>query len=252
MLDISLEDTFGKRYVIKTFQQNTHQGALQPLKFSDKNRAFSFVCGLRVPHGYWQRTLGSIERGSLSSFHCKSDSGQSSPEHRISQYLYYKRIYIYELVNSRAHKDAQGSRSFEQSNGDRYTFNHVSAQLLAGPHQYVALNSETDIADLLRELPCDERQLDELARSLDLGGTPGSGNGHSRARISAGIMAGEIIVSVRPKRVIPPEPVVLQALTAADRPMVVEPALSCQAGEGCACWRCAGYEKSGTDTGRGR
>ncbi len=48
MLDSILKDSFGKRYLIKTSRQSSVRGLLQPLKFTDKNRAFSFVCGLRV------------------------------------------------------------------------------------------------------------------------------------------------------------------------------------------------------------
>jgi len=217
MFDLALEDTFGKRYVIKAFQQNTHQGSLQPLTFTDKNRAYSFVCGLRVPHGYWRRTLHSITQSNLSAIHCKSTSGQHSPEHLISEYLYRGRLYIYELVNYNADKNNQSKRSFDQGNGERYSFHHVSAQLLDSTQQRVALNSEAAVSELLKDLSCDEQQLDELARSLNLGDTQGS-NGQSQALIITAIMAGDVIVRFQPKRVTPPEPMELPGLSAVDRP----------------------------------
>jgi len=224
MLDLILKDTFSRRFLIKASRQNTAGGLLQPLKFTDKNRAFSLVCGLCVPHGYWSQTLHSIERGNLSSIHTKSTSGRDSAEHRIAQYLYHKRIYIYELVNYNLNKDNLSNRSFEQSNGDSYTFSHVSAQLLASTQQPIELQSESAIGRLLWSLSCNEKQLNELAQALDLGGAENTGGAQtggaeSRERIIAAILAGEVIVSLQPKVSTPPKPLELLLPTVADRSM---------------------------------
>ncbi|HED35951.1 MAG TPA: hypothetical protein ENJ08_17280 [Gammaproteobacteria bacterium] len=219
MLDLILKDTFGKYYIIKTSRQNTARGLLQALNFTDKNRAFSFACNLCVPHGYWRLILYSVERGNLSSIHAKSTSGRHSAEHRIAEYLYRRRVYIYELVNYSASKGSQGKRSFEQRNGDRYTFSHVSTQLLASAQQPIELDSEADIGKLLWDLSFNEKQLNELAQALNLVGAENTGGAQSRDLVIGAIMAGEIIVRHQPKPSTPPKPLELLEPTAADRPM---------------------------------
>lgn len=217
MLDTTLEDTFGKHYAIRQFQQSTPHNTLEPLDFAGISQAFSFISRLRVPHGYWLRTLSSIEKASLSSIHTKSTAGRTGPEHRISEYLYQKRLFIYELVNS---SSDLSKRSIEHDNGDRYTFHHVSALLLSSTPQTHELRSESAAQALLSELPYSEKQLDELASALNL--SPAQG-GTSSETIIAALTAGEIIVSKQPKLNAPAEPEVVSGTTRADKPMQASP-----------------------------
>ncbi|VAW59090.1 hypothetical protein MNBD_GAMMA11-2603 [hydrothermal vent metagenome] len=218
MLDSTLEDTFGNRYSIRQTRQNTWQGSLQPLRFTDVNHAFAFVNRLRPPHGYWLRTVHALEKNALSSTRPRSRTAQSCPEHQVSEYLYRERLFVYELVDDSSSGNDIQKRSFEQSNGDRYTFSHVSALLGAATLQPVDLHTKAAAEEMLGKLASDEQQLDELADELNLSSPEEVGGGSSGEKIIAAIMAGEVIVSIKPKLSSPPEPEVLLDATAADRP----------------------------------
>ena len=96
MLDTYIEDTFGKRYVLKRQSDLTSQKSFTAMSFSDESQAYQFINKLRTPHDYCSKTISRL--GTLSAR--KPSTSNLHAERIISQLLYRKQIFIYEVSAS--------------------------------------------------------------------------------------------------------------------------------------------------------
>jgi len=219
MFDSYLEDLFGKRYVLKQPFDITPQSSLNSLEFTDEGQAFQFICRLRASHNYWQRTLSNIPSVSAKQTFVKSHSS----ERQISQLLYRKQLYIYELANFSRDSSDSNKRSVEVANGDKYTFSHASTLLVAAPLDLVDLNTKADAEKLLSEINPDDKQLDEIAKELNIEKPASASTAVTKELIVEAIVANEVVVSVQRKLARPPMPDKESATVAVDKPVALGP-----------------------------
>ena len=216
MLDTYLEDTFGKRYVLKRQSDLTSQKSFKALNFSDESQAYQFVAKLRTPQGHWLKIISKL--GSFSTH--QNISANVRAERIISQLLCRKQISIYELALT----DQTGSSikcSIQKGNGDSYTFIPVSSLLIAQPRELVEINSTADAQKLLNELAPDGEKLKELSKELNIASAETSSQ-ISKNLVTA-IVTGEVVIAVNKPVASPPQREAETEIAAADKPAELSP-----------------------------
>ena len=219
MLDTYLEDTFGKRYVLKRQSDLTSQKSFKALNFSDESQAYQFVAKLRAPQGHWFKIISKL--GSFSTH--QNISSKVRAERIISQLLCRKQIFIYELALTNQ-TGSSIKRSVQKDNGDSYTFIPVSSLLVAQPREMVNIGTAEDAKKLLDELKPGENKLKELTKELDI--SIASTAPQATEKLVAAIVSGEVVVSINKPIASPPKRETDTGVTAADKPVGLGPSPS--------------------------
>jgi len=219
MFDSYLEDVFGKRYVLKQPFDIASQGSLTSLKFTSEGQAFQFICRLRTSQNYWQRTISNIPSISAKQTNTKSNYS----ERQISQLLYRKQLFVYELANFSKDSADSYKRSVETGNGDKYTFSHASTLLVAAPLDLVDLNTKADAEKLLQDISPNDEQLEQIASELNIQKSASASSAVTKGLIVEAIVANEVVVSVQKKLASPPMPTEESTAAAVDKPVSLSP-----------------------------
>ncbi len=247
MIEQKLEDTFGKRYIIKARRQSSEIKTSQPVTFSSEHQAYLFVRRLRAPYGYWDRTLYAVS-SSIPLVNETSVTQNSAKQ--VSEHLYRKRMFVYELHDYSGTDTGVQKRSIEKSNGDKYTFNHPSSLLISNTLQPIKVANQAAAEALLSNIIQDkapspvasassndsktvksisekkgieksDEKINTLAQSLNLT-TPNKGAANdvaiSKQLIIEALVTGAVIVTEQKRLATPPKPAELLPATAADKP----------------------------------
>jgi len=219
MFDSYIEDVFGKRYILKQQSELTTQQSFKPLRFTDESQAFQFLKRLRVPVDFWQRSVGRISHVPFEN----SKSANFQTERQVSKLLYRKQLSIFELQNFGKNSGDSQKRSVEQSNGDKYTFSHVSTLLVSAPLKLIDINSKADAEKLLQDLSPDNQQLNQIAKELNLSTLDNTDSAATSKLIVEAMVANDVVVSVQKKLASPPMPTKESEVAAADKPVALGP-----------------------------
>jgi hypothetical protein len=219
MFDSYLEDVFGKRYVLKQQFEITPQKSFQSLSFTDEHQALQFIRRLRAPHNFWQKSLHKTSR--ITFKHVKPV--QLHAERQVSQLLYRKQLFIYELPNLSQNNSGSEKRSVEKNNGDKYTFSHSSSLLVAAPLDLVDINTKADAEKLIHEINPNKEQLEQIASELDIPKSASGDTAETTKLVVAAMVSKEVVVSVQKKLSIPPKPEKESEVVASDKPVALGP-----------------------------
>ncbi len=219
MFDSYIEDVFGKRYVLKQPFELSTQKSFKSLSFENEYQALQFLKRLRVPLNFWQRSLSKVSY--LPSENVKSISQHA--ERQVSKLLYRNQISIYELENYSRDNTNSEKRTVEKSNGDQYTFSHVSTLLVAAPLDLININSKADAEKLLQDIDPDKEQLNQIAKEFKLTNIDGADSDTTSKLIVEAMVTQDVVVSVQKKLSIPPKPTIESDVTAADKPVSLAP-----------------------------
>lgn len=217
MLDTYIEDTFGKRYVLKRLSDLSSNKSFKALNFSDESQAHQFINKLRTPQDYWLKTVTKL--GTFSTR--QNTPSKLHAERLISQLLCRKQLFIYELSVTNQSGSSAVKRSIKKASGDSYTFIPVSSLLIAQPRELVSISTKADAEKLLNELSPDEVKLKEIYKELNISSS-GTGSRSTEELVTA-IVSGEIVVAINKPLASPPARETETEVAAVDKPAELSP-----------------------------
>lgn len=217
MLDTYIQDTFGKRYVIKRQSDLSSNKSFKALNFSDENQAYQFIHKLRTPQDYWLKTVSKL--GTFSTR--QNTPSKLHAERLICRLLCRKQLFIYELSGANQGGSSAVKRSIKKASGDTYTFIPVSSLLIAQPRELVNVNTKADAEKLLNELSPDEVQLKEIYKELNISSS--DTGSQSTEKLVAAIVSGDIVVAINKPLASPPTRETETEVATADKPAELSP-----------------------------
>jgi len=219
MFDSYIDDVFGNRYILKKQSDLTLQKSFSALNFADEMSAHHFISRLRAPLDYWQKLVTKAGYQTSS----KTRSTSSEVVRLVSQLIYRKQLYLFELDSGLQGSSSPSKRSLSKNNGDTYVFSHVSSLLISQPREVVAVTDKKAAEKLIDELSPSPEQLNQISKELNISTLESRDSSVTKDRLVEALVAGDVVINLRKPLASPPQRQTETEVSAVDKPVELSP-----------------------------
>ncbi len=169
--------------------------SLIPQRFRDEFQTLSFIRGLKVPNGHWQRLCQSMNHFSYDAW--RNAHPWLSIEEYITQCLIKGDVQVFKVKSSEGLRLTQSKRQFKNEHGISYQF-IPACQLLTSQPEIKQTTSAEQIQKLLDTLKPSKEQLHDLIKSLEIPITAADSTDTKALtdKLTTSLTKGEVVITV--------------------------------------------------------